>query len=252
MKDLAGWMKEADDLKEVTKIGRNPVNRRDLMTILPGKINKTPWANDNAMNAFLAALCTKANEIYRQTRRNDPGFDEIVPRYHAFNTQWFPKMKKEGYGSIKNWAMRAKLGGTNLLKCARVIIPVFDLDHWTLLVISPQRRAVQFYNSLARHGSRDTYLNSAVDFLQGELKGAFNETEWTFTEEMSGQQANSCDCGIFTCCNAVATFYADLPIELVPDGEMQEARYFFAGVLANGGFKDDMALDKLHSGFTLD
>jgi hypothetical protein len=251
MDSIAQWMQEKDGTRVISTMGRDSLDRRDLSFIVPQQNDPTPWLNDNLIASFLNSICTKGNEMYKEKARElGIEFDDIVPRYYSFNPQWYPKMAgTQGYEGIKNWAKRAKVGGNNMMKCGKIFIPINDSNHWTLLVIFPQRRLIRFYNSLSGYGADSKYLQKAVEFLKNELKDAFKPDEWTAVVGTSGQQKNGSDCGVFTCFNALATFYTDEPSALVPDGVMEDARSFIAGALINGGFKDQLELKTLYEGF---
>jgi hypothetical protein len=251
MDSITKWMQEKDGAKIISTIGRDSLDRRDLNFVVPQVNDPTPWLNDNLIASFLNSICIKGNELYKENaQKSGIEVDAVVPRYYSFNPQWYPKMAgPTGYDGIKNWAKRAKVGGNSMMKCGKIFIPINDSSHWTLLVIFPQRKLIRFYNSLGGYGGDAKYLQKGVEFLKNELKDAFKENEWTVAVGKSGQQKNGSDCGVFTCFNALATFYTDEPSTLVPDGVMGDARSFVAGALINGGFKDKLELKTLYPGF---
>jgi sentrin-specific protease 1 len=251
MDSIARWMQETDGAKIFSTIGRDNLDRRDLNFVVPREDDPTPWLNDNLIAGFLNSICIKGNEMYKEkAQKLGIEFDAAVPRYCSFNPQWYPKMAgPKGYEGIRNWAKRAKVGGNSMMKCGKIFIPINDGSHWTLLVIFPQRKLIRFYNSLSGYGADSQYLQKGVEFLKNELKDAFKPDDWTAAVGKSGQQMNGSDCGVFTCFNALATFYTDEPSTLVPDGEMGHARSFIAGTLINGGFKGQLELNTLYQGF---
>jgi hypothetical protein len=233
--------------KEMNMFGRTPITARDLLTLRPDV-----WLNDEIMNSWLWELCDKAKSILaKQMEENGTPIKDDTPRYHAFNTQWYPTMAKPDWKSkVPRWAKRAKVDGANLLKVHKILIPLHQGNHWTLLVILPQRRLVRYYNSL--RGDAGPYLQAGKDWISHELGGAWNEDEWQFEHAQSGQQLNGSDCGVFASCNALATFYTDFLPDVLPTGEMVDARDFMKFILINGGFSGQYNLPVLHPDFRLE
>lgn len=246
LKSLPNMAKLPAD-KELNMFGRVPVTARDLLTLRPDT-----WLNDEIINSWLWELCDKSKSLLaKQMEANGTPIKDDTPRYHAFNTLWYPTMAKSDWRTkVPRWAKRAKVDGANLLKVHKILIPVHQGAHWTLLVILPQRRLVRYYNSL--RGSPAPYLDAAQAWISHELGSAWSADEWTFDHSESGQQVNMSDCGVFTSCNALATFYSDFTPDILPTGEMVDAREFMKYILITGGFKDNYALPKLHPDFHLE
>jgi Ulp1 family protease len=234
---------------EVIK-GRNPISHDDLLKILL----PLAWLNDNAVNGFLTALCESAKaKLSKQRKLAGTPIDDIIPRFHSFNTLWFPKMtSKKGYDDVKMWAKRAKFPGATLLKLIKLFIPIHLGNHWVLLLINPQRKSITVYDSMSSQTMTRRILSTGRDYLRHELGDAWKEDEWTDIDGKSSQQANGSDCGVFTCFNALATFYGD-PNELIPDElDLVDARKMMAAILVNGGFSGDFDLEEYYPGFTVE
>jgi Ulp1 family protease len=235
--------------------GRNPVSNYDLLKVVPDSALSTDaWLNDNAINAFFALLCEAADDKFA-SRQKAAGntIKDNIPRYAALNTQWYPKMiSKKGYDDVKRWAKRAKFPGKALLKLHRLFIPIHLGNHWVIVVIEPQTKKLTVYDSMGGHATNSRILSTARNYLRNELGDAWNEDDWTSIDGESSSQANGSDCGVFTCFNALATFYGE-PLELVPDNkDLNDARKTMAAVFVNGGFQGEFDLEDYYPGFSVE
>ncbi|KAI7977210.1 hypothetical protein EIK77_005415 [Talaromyces pinophilus] len=154
------------------------------------------WLNDEVINAHLD-LTVK----YLRRQANNLGPND-APKYHAFNSFFYKNLREEGYQKVSRWATRVKIGGSALLNLETVFIPVHEGMHWTLLVVSPRMRTIEYFDSLG--GRADSFVANIRLWLQGELGAAYNESEWIFLNTPSPQQDNGSDCGVFLLTSAKA------------------------------------------------
>ncbi|EPS32680.1 hypothetical protein PDE_07640 [Penicillium oxalicum 114-2] len=166
--------------------------QRDIATCL----KPLAWLNDEIINAYLTVLVRYLRD---STGNSVPG---EKPKFHAFNTFFFSTLKDKGYQGVRRWANRAKIGGEALLEVDTVFIPVHQASHWTLMVVRPVDRTIEYYDSLGARGTREVEIIKR--WLQGELGGKFEEEEWSFLSSVSSQQDNMSDCGVFLLINAKA------------------------------------------------
>jgi Ulp1 family protease len=152
--------------------------------------------NDEVINAHLD-LTVK----YLRRQANNLGPND-APKYHAFNSFFYKNLREEGYQKVSRWASRVKIGGSALLNLETVFIPVHEGMHWTLLVVSPRMRTIEYFDSLG--GRADSFVANIRLWLQGELGAAYNESEWIFLNTPSPQQDNGSDCGVFLLTSAKA------------------------------------------------
>lgn len=180
-----------------TSNGTN-ISRRDFGTVLPqpnAQDRANAWLNDEIINSYIQMAVEHG--LARTGHRRGQ-----APKYHAFPSQFYNNLKDRGPESVKRWAARAKIGGPELLKADSIFIPVNQHYHWTLLVISPGRKTVEYFDSLsgasAATPSSNVHTNLAKVWLRNELGAAFFDAEWTIRVRNDGpQQNNSCDCGVF-------------------------------------------------------
>lgn len=165
--------------------------RRDLGTLLPqaGRDSASGWLNDEIIAAYLQAVVDHGLAT--------TGFKKgQTPKYYAFNTFFYKNIREKGPESVRRWATKAKIGGKNLENVERILIPVHEGLHWTLLVISPVLKTIEYFDSLG--GPPHRYVNNAKAWLAQEMGRAWNEADWEVVDSSSPQQNNSKDCGVFT------------------------------------------------------
>jgi len=154
------------------------------------------WLNDEVINAYLAVLIDYLRRANGNAGRHDK------PKFHAFNTFFFSNLRDKGYSSVSRWAKRAKIGGEALLEVDTVYIPVHNSAHWTLMVVKPTERCIEYFDSLGSASPRHVAI--VKDWLRGELSARFVEEEWSVVPTVSPQQDNGSDCGVFLLSTAKA------------------------------------------------
>jgi hypothetical protein len=158
----------------------------DMTRLRPGQ-----WLNDEIVNAYLKLVITEGN-----ARHNiKPG---QAPKFHAFNSFFYGNLASKGYAGVSRWAKKAKLEGKNLLNAESILIPVNQNLHWTLLVITPAARQIEYFDSFS--GNPNSHTKHVRRFLQGELGPLYKEDQWMTSQngdENSPQQTNGYDCGVF-------------------------------------------------------
>ena len=228
---IAQTMGLPDSHEVATTSSGTKLFRRDLGTLLPqtGRDRASGWLNDEIVAAYLQAVVDYGLETTSHKRGQ-------TPKYYAFNTFFYKNVRDKGPESVKRWATRAKIGGKNLENVERVLIPVHEAAHWTLLVISPIRKTIEYFDSLS--GSPDRYIRNAKAWLAQELGSAWKEDEWEVVDSTSPQQNNSKDCGVFTVTTAkmvvlgvdpTAYGYEDIPLQ----------RKRMVAELMHGGFTEE-------------
>jgi hypothetical protein len=166
------------------------LTRRDFSTIL----EQPYWLNDEVIAAYIQLSVDHALERTGHTRGQ-------TPKIHAFNSFFYKNLSTKGPASIARWAGRAKIGGKDLKRVDTIFIPVNPGVHWTLLVVSPSKRSIEYFDSLS--GSRpsptnNVYTDNVKKWLKQEMGTEYNDAEWTVRIRNDGpQQNNGYDCGVF-------------------------------------------------------
>ncbi|KAA6407594.1 MAG: Ulp1 protease family [Lasallia pustulata] len=165
--------------------------RGDLGTLLPqaGRDSASGWLNDEIITAYLQAVVDHGLAT--------TGFKKgQTPKYYAFNTFFYTNIRDKGPDSVKRWASKARIGGKNLENVERIFIPVHEGSHWTLLVVSPVLKTIEYFDSLG--GAPDRYVANTKAWLAQEMGRAWKEADWEVIDSTSPLQNNGKDCGVFT------------------------------------------------------
>lgn len=206
------------------------LTRKDIGTlkVVPGRDPAHGWLNDEIIAACLQQVVDYGLKV------SDHKAGE-TPTYHAFNTFFYKNLRDKGAQSVKRWATKAKIGKEDLLKVERVFIPVHQGAHWTLLVVSPLARTIEYFDSMG--GRSGPYVQNAKLWLAEELGKGWKEEEWTVPTGSNGagpRQTNGSDCGVFTCTTARMVVLGVDPMSYGGD-DMEVQRGRMVAELLNGG-----------------
>lgn len=194
--------------------------QRDIATC----IRPLAWLNDEIINSYLTV-------IVRYLRESTGNLNE-APRFHAFNSFFYSNLRDKGYQAVRRWANRAKIGGEALLQVDTVFVPVHEHAHWTLMVVRPADRTIEYFDSLGGRGARQVKV--VKEWLRGELGSKFDEDEWTVLASVSSHQNNGSDCGVFLLTNAKAIALGIEPTAFGPH-DTTLLRSKIVAELMNGG-----------------
>lgn len=231
-------MSKAPSTNIATTSSGNSITRRSMGMVLPQRDDDpSGWLNDEIIAGYLQAVIDHGN-ARAHLKRGD------TPKFHAFSSFFYSNLKKPGgYENVRRWARRAKVGGTDLFKVEWVFIPVnVGGNHWTLAVVSPTRKTIEYFDSM--HGSASQIINNIRAWLAGELGTAYVADEWTVRDDDQGRyagrgkgptQTNGSDCGVFTVTTAKLISLGIEPLAFSPrDTPLQRRR--IVAELMNGGF----------------
>lgn len=216
----------ADDSPVASSHRGDPLTRRDMATCFtPGA-----WLNDNIINSYMELIVDHARQTIDNTGRHPK------PSYHAFNSFFYSSLRDRGYRSVQRWALRARIGGESMLNVKTIFIPVHNHAHWTLIVVKPNDRTIEHFDSLG--SPSDIHVQRVKQWLREELKGAYVESEWRVLDTPCPQQSNGSDCGVFLLTSAKLTALGQ-PLEYGPK-DIPLIRRRIVAELINGGFNGDL------------
>lgn len=207
------------------------LNRRDMGHVLPQRGDPPAgWLNDNIVQAYLQAVVDHGKKL-RGVKRGE------LPKVHAFTSFLYNNCKAKGYESVRNWATRAKFGGKNLLKMEKIFIPVNkNGNHWVLVHINPQTKTIEYFDSF--HGHCGEIIAVIKEWLRGELRDAWVDSEWTLLQRGGPLQNNASDCGVFLSTTAKMIVLGVDPMAFSA-ADMPTQRRRMVAELINGGFDGD-------------
>ncbi|MCJ1291868.1 hypothetical protein MMC34_003415 [Xylographa carneopallida] len=169
------------------------ISRKDFGTVLPQCHPDDPsaWLNDIIIEAYLQLGVETALKRGKYRRGT-------TPRYHAFSPFFYRNLAAKGYPGVARWAKRAKMEAKDLLKVEYVIVPINPVNHWTVMVISPLHKTIEYFDSLSPlEGISNSMIELGKVWLRGELGSDFDEGEWTTKVVAGPRQKNTSDCGVF-------------------------------------------------------
>ena len=218
--------------QKVTALNGTELSSRDWKTVLPSDA----WLNDNIIVAYLEYVVKMAHERVG-LKRNEP------PKMHAFNNNFFNNLRSQGYSGVARWTRRPKIQGKALLPLEYVFIPVnASGNHWTLAVISPVRRTIEYFDSLHMPGQQEKVITLMKAWLKGELGDAYHPDEWKVREDEGPHQGNFSDCGVHTVTTAKLIALGIDPMA-APAEVMATQRRRMVAELLNSGFHGEYEVD---------
>ncbi|KAI9831719.1 MAG: Smt3-specific protease [Phylliscum demangeonii] len=207
---------------------------------------KERWVNDEMINAYLEIVVAHGLRQQRTGATHDHNLRaRAPPLYAAFNSFYYKALAGRGAEHVTRWMSRMNLKGKDLLECDRIFIPINDQAHWTLLLLSPTSRTIEYYDSLGHLGpahSGSAEIDHIRKMLEYELKEDYHEEEWRVVHHESPQQTNAVDCGIFTMTTAKMIMLGIDPMAYSQSDIPFQRRCLVAEIL-HGGFTGEFAPD---------
>ena len=218
--------------QKVTALNGTELTSRDWKTIL----EPDAWLNDNIIVAYLEYVVKMAHER-AGLKRNAP------PKMHAFNNNFFNNLRSQGHKGVARWTRKPKIQGKALLPLEYIFIPVNTSgNHWTLAVISPIRRTIEYFDSLHIPGQPEKVIKLMKVWLKGELGDAYKPEEWTVRKDQGPHQGNFSDCGVHTVTTAKMIALGVDPMS-APAEVMATQRRRIVAELLNSGFHGEFEVD---------
>ncbi|KAJ5123184.1 hypothetical protein N7448_009281 [Penicillium atrosanguineum] len=226
MNQIKRAMKAPQSMPVAKSISGDALYQRDIATC----INHQAWLNDEIINSYLGILI--------HYLRESTGNLNDKPLFHAFNTFFFSTLRDKGYQGVRRWASRAKIGGEGLLDVDTVFIPVHGGAHWTLMVVRPMERTIEYLDSMGSRGANQ--VKKVKEWLRGELGMKYDEDEWTVLKSNSSMQDNGSDCGVFLLTNAKAIALGVEPTAFGASDTILLRRKIVAEIM-NGGLNGEFS-----------
>ena len=228
-------MENSPNVKVATISTGTPILRSDFGTVLPsGPADKrNAWLNDTIIEAYLQLGVETALKHVKHRRGT-------TPRYHAFTPFFYKVLADKGYSGVSRWAKRAKINGTDLLKVEYVIVPINPSNHWTVMVISPLHKTIEYFDSFSSHeGTTNDKIELGKEWLRGELGTDFVEGEWTTKVVAGPRQENTSDCGVFAVTTARMILFGWDPRRAYHAGHIPGQRRKMLAELMKGALEEE-------------
>ena len=120
-------------------------------------------------------------------------------RYIAIDSQWYSKYQESGLKSIKKWSFKPPM---QVLQAERIYFPTHVDRHWILLIVSPQTRDIECFDSLNSPLRCELFRKIGREWLEMQLGREYIPQDWSELPFTGPMQADYNDCGVFMCLNA--------------------------------------------------
>jgi hypothetical protein len=253
----AEWEQKVDTAmatmnRQEVLVSRNSLTRHDFGTLLPqrGRDSSSAWLNDQIVNTSMDLMVARMNTEFGHDAKSktDP-----APHW-AFNSAWLNTLSggrvggdedvlddvlKQGLPKFSRWAKKrgVNLGGQNLLQARSIYFPICHNSHWTMLVVYPGNKQIEYLDSFNHKGHG--YTDIVRKWLAFELGETYVEEEWQVCTGRSPRQDNAQDCGVFAIMNAFARMRNGCPRSQFTQDDIPGLRRQIAATLLNGGFTEE-------------
>lgn len=216
-----------------TSIGGTELRLKDFQTLL----GRNAWLNDEIINSYIEWIVDAANRVAAEAPDvyGESGANK-APKFLAHNSFFYENLVKKGPSSTERLMKRKKAPGTALLDIDTVFVPICKGAHWTVGVVRPVARTIEYFDSMG--GNAHPFVNLMRQWLAFQLGDAYKEEEWKVPRTACAHQSNGYDCGVFVCTNAFCVALG-LDTACYTERDMTQQRRNIAAVLINRGFTGD-------------
>lgn len=208
------------------------LRRHDFLKVVP----PTEWLNDEIVNGSLQWLDRYVNKA--------AGASEIRSTKRvclAMNSFFYKRLEDSGVQNTERALRRFGVSKANFLNLETILMPICKNNHWTLLVVRPQKRTVSHMDSLNPRGS-SAHTKRALDWINALLGDEFKASEWQTVQHQAPVQDNGYDCGVFTITNGMCLALGLNAADAYSNEELPLQRLRIAGMLLNKGFSGEFDL----------
>ncbi|KAI6248734.1 Ubiquitin-like-specific protease 1 [Erysiphe necator] len=226
-----------------TSIGGTELRIKDFKTLLDHRA----WLNDEIINSYIEWVVDAAN---RNAREELSKFDiepNSVPPFIAHNSFFYETLRKRGPKSLDRLMKRKGAPGVSLLEVDSVFVPICNGSHWTLGVVRPVAKTIEYFDSMG--GNPSNFIHYMEIWLKHQLGEAYSYDEWTIPRTACANQTNGYDCGVFVCTNAFCVAVG-LDTLCYQESDMTRQRKSIAAILLNRGFNGDFAWQVRENGLS--
>ncbi|RKF57598.1 putative ulp1 protease family protein [Golovinomyces cichoracearum] len=217
-----------------TSIGGTELRIKDFKTLLDCKA----WLNDEIINAYIEWIVDAANKAVHAEYLKFGIKPTSSPKFIAHNSFFFETLRKRGPASLDRLMKRKGAPGLALLDVDTVFVPICSGSHWTLGVVRPIAKTIEYFDSMG--GSPSTFIHNIQEWLKHQLGAAYSPKEWSTPKTNCVNQTNGYDCGVFVCTNAFCVAVG-LETSCYQESDMTQQRKNIAAILLNRGFNGEFA-----------
>jgi sentrin-specific protease 1 len=210
------------------------LHKKDFLTLL----GHHAWLNDEIINAYLEWIEDAANKAANAEAEAAGERPSDVPKFIAHNSFFYETLKSKGPNQTERLMKRRKAPGKSFMQVDTMFVPINSGNHWTVAVVRPIAKTIEFFDSMGSHGRHIIQL--LREWLKFQLGSAYVEDEWKVPRTGCAVQNNGYDCGVFVCTNSLCVALG-LDTSCYTEPDMTQQRRNIAAVLINRGFVADFA-----------
>ncbi|CAG8956979.1 hypothetical protein HYFRA_00012030 [Hymenoscyphus fraxineus] len=241
------WEERVDAILQMPETAPKPVTTtpigtelraKDFHTVLTGR----EWLNDEIVNGYLDWIVLAACEAANKEDEADGKPPSTVPKFIAHTSFFYQMMLNKGGKGTQRLMKRKKAPDDSLLEVDSVFIPINKNNHWTLGVVRPVAKTIEYIDSF--NGDEGIpFRRIAREWLRDLLGSKYVAGDWKDIRTPSTQQTNGYDCGVFVCTNALCVALG-LETNCYTEDELIDQRKVVAATLLNRGFTGDFDWDR--------
>ncbi|CZS89652.1 related to Ubl-specific protease [Rhynchosporium agropyri] len=209
---------------------------KDFQTLL----GQQAWLNDEVINAYIEWITTAANNAAEAETKAAGEPVSTVPKFLAHSTFFYNILVKKGPSGAERLMKRKKAPGASLLEVDTVFIPICRGAHWTIALVRPIAKTIEYLDSMGGQGT--DVISVLTKWVKHQLGSKYDASEWKFPRTSCAYQSNGYDCGVFVCTNALCVAIGVHP-DCYSQRDLTQQRMNIAAVLLNRGFEGDFRWD---------
>ena len=212
----------------IAQYQHNGITRQTFNTL----VGHNAWLNDEMVNKSTEQSVDHVLDLANLKRGT-------TPPIHAYNSFFYKTLCEKGPKGVSRWGIRAKIAGEALLDVETVFLPINEgHSHWTLIVISPSLRTVEYFDSF--HTKGDKHWDAIKGWLAAELGDKYDANEWTCREGVGPTQKNGWDCGVFVISTVKSIAFGWDPKFAYSSEDMAAQRWRIAAEILTNNLKGEL------------
>lgn len=215
-----------------TSLEGTELRLKDFNTLL----GQRSWLNDEIINTYIEWVVAAANEAAAAEAKAFGDKPSTVPKFIAHNSFFYANLKTKGPSSTDRLMKRKKAPGASLMEVDTVFVPICQGAHWTLGVVRPFAKTIEYFDSMGGH--QGEFMRLMRGWLKHQLGSKYKDEDWTVPDTDCAIQTNGWDCGVFVCTNAFCVA-SGIDTECYRQEDMTIQRRRIAAILINRGFTKD-------------
>jgi Ulp1 family protease len=196
------------------------------------------YVDDQLLNTFFSYM----------NRESRNGRKESLLSIHYYTTHFLTKLFQEDekldYTKVYRWFRKMREDQDFFLKDALLFPVNFFHTNWSLLVVHPLKKHMDYLYSMNSHPHAGLYY-TIIQYLQREYEqyypGDFwSDFGWQFRQKAVRKKVNTIDCGVYVCMNVYFISYQLSLLSLTVNFVETEGRMFLCSIICPPLFKDSV------------